>query len=59
MALMKTWPVSMPSMNSSISARSFVQTDAPRPKGELLATAIASLMLSTRNTDATGPKVSS
>jgi hypothetical protein len=59
MALMKTQPASISSMNRSCSAASFVQAEAPRPKVVSLAVAIASSMFFTRKSIATGPNTSS
>jgi len=59
MALTKTGPASMPSMNCSVSRGSKVQTLAARPNGVPFASSIAAAASRTRKTAATGPNVSS
>ena len=59
MALMKTMPASSSRSNRARSASVPGQALAPSPKGLSLATLIASSMSLTRNSSATGPKISS
>jgi hypothetical protein len=58
-AFTNTWPESMPSMKRFVSSSSFVQTLAPRPNVVAFATRTASSTEFTRNSEATGPNVSS
>ncbi len=59
MLFRKTMPASSSEAKSSCSARSFVQALAPNPNALSFASSIASAASLTRNTEATGPKISS
>ena len=58
-SLIQTMPASIRRAMRSPLARSAVQTEAPRPNSESLASAIASSSASTVTIGTTGPKISS
>ena len=59
MPLIKTEPASISSMKRARSFSSFVHAAEPSPKVVAFASSIASSIVLTRNSEATGPKISS